>query len=276
MVRRVTGPMDGPVDGPVGGASSPGGTAGRSVTAKVMAVLAAFEDGSGRLTLTEIARSAGLPKPTAHRLLAELVAAGALRRDEAGRYRVGRRIWRIGQSAGRELTDSARRHLADLFALTGETCRLAIRDEDQVLVIDRLLGSADPGGTAPPGERRPLHTTATGQVLLAYEEPWIRQAYTDRLPAGPAARLADDLAVVRQRGYGVLVEDSQAGYAVAVPVLLDDDRAVAAVGLMTPAGRRDELDRRVRALQATARRIEPEARAWPHTRTIVQALGTAD
>lgn len=262
MVRRMTGPE---------AAAQPG----RSVTAKVVAVLAAFEEGPGRLTLTEIARSAGLPKPTAHRLLAELVAAGALRRDDAGRYRVGRRIWRVGQNAGRELQDSARRHLADLFALTGETCHLAIRDEDQVLVIDRLLGSADPSA-AEPGRRRPLHLTATGLVLLGYEEPWIRQAYADRLPAGRGARLADDLAAVRQRGYAALVEDGGAGYAVAVPVLLDDDRAVAAIGLVAPSGRRDELERRVRALQATARRIEPEARGWPHTRTIVRAVEAGD
>lgn len=241
----------------------------RSVTAKVMAVLAAFEEGSGTLTLTEIARSAGLPKPTAHRLLAELVAAGALRRDDAGGYRVGRRLWRIGQGAGRELTGSARRHLADLFASTGETCHLAIRDEDQVLVIDRLLGRADPA-VAPPGERRPLHLTATGRVLLGYEEAWIRQAYTDRLPPGPGARLADELAAVRQRGYAVLVEQDQAGCAVAVPVLLDHDRAVAAIGLVTPTGRRDEVERRVKALQATARRMEPEARGWPHLRTVVR------
>jgi DNA-binding IclR family transcriptional regulator len=244
---------------------------GRTVTAKVMAILGAFEEGPSRLSLTEISRAAGLPKPTAHRLLAELVTSGALRRDGAGRYRVGRRIWRIGQNAGRELQDSARRHLADLFGQTGESCHLAIRDEDQVLLIDRMHGSAEPAPGSSPGDRRPLHLTATGQVLLGFEEPWILQAYLARMPPGRAARLADQLATVRQRGWAALVEDAHAGYAVAVPVL-DDEHAVAAIGLVTPTGRRAELDRRVRALRLTAERIEPEARRWPNTRSIIRVF----
>ena len=45
---------------------------GRSVTSRVLAVLEAFTDRRPCLTLSEIARQAGLPTPTAHRLVGEL------------------------------------------------------------------------------------------------------------------------------------------------------------------------------------------------------------
>ena len=59
--------------------------AGPSVTSRVLAILSAFDERTPRLTLTEIADSAGLPLSTAHRLVGELVAWDALERDLDGR-----------------------------------------------------------------------------------------------------------------------------------------------------------------------------------------------
>jgi DNA-binding IclR family transcriptional regulator len=266
---------------------------GRSVTAKAMAILGAFEDGPPTLSLTAIAAAADLPMPTAHRLVGELVAWGALRRDESGRYRLGRRIWRIGQNAGRELRDSARRHLTDLIATTGESCHLAIRDEDQALVVDRLYGSGS-GRSAPPlttarsmprtaphtsvgrdttaGDRFPLHACAVGQVLLAFESQWIREGYLGRLERPERRRLADELAALRRRGYAALVEEATAGYALAVPVLTDAEHAAAAIGLASAGGDRATVRRYVAALHQAARRMAPEARRWPNQRAVVGAF----
>ncbi|MFD0491986.1 helix-turn-helix domain-containing protein [Saccharopolyspora spinosporotrichia] len=46
--------------------------AGRSVTARALSVLTAFDIDHSRLTLTAIARRAGIPLATAHRLVREL------------------------------------------------------------------------------------------------------------------------------------------------------------------------------------------------------------
>jgi len=242
----------------------------------VLAILGAFEDGPATLTLTEIAAAAQLPMPTAHRLAAELVEWGALRKDAGGRYRVGRRIWKIGQNAGRELRDSARRHLSDLFTLTGETCQLAIRDGEQALVIERIYGSAEALRSTKAGDRLPLHSTAVGLVLLAYEPPWLREAYLARpgLPLDPQdrRRLAEELTAVRERGHAVCAPEAPAGCSIAVPVLVDPDHAVAAIGLVTPAAVQQHRARHVAALNQAAHRMEPEARRWPNTRAIVAAF----
>lgn len=53
---------------------------GASVVSRAVAVLDAFDERHRRLTLTELARRAGLPLPTTHRLAGELTAHGALAR----------------------------------------------------------------------------------------------------------------------------------------------------------------------------------------------------
>src|SRR3712207_8486069 len=69
-----------------------GTTAGRSVTARALAVLGAFDSSAPRLTLSEIAERSGTPLSTAHRLLGELTGWGALHRRPDGRYEIGRRL----------------------------------------------------------------------------------------------------------------------------------------------------------------------------------------
>ena len=73
---------------------------GRSVTAKLAAILASFTSGSVQ-QLTELARHSGLPVSTTHRLAAELTATEFLQRSSGGGFRIG--------PALRDLTDPAPR-----------------------------------------------------------------------------------------------------------------------------------------------------------------------
>ena len=75
-----------------GNVSSPGAT----VTSRALALVGAFDEEHRRLTLTELAHRAELPVPTAHRLVSELVAWGALARTSSGDYVIGRRLWDLG------------------------------------------------------------------------------------------------------------------------------------------------------------------------------------
>jgi DNA-binding IclR family transcriptional regulator len=95
-----------------GNTSHPGAT----VTSRALALLGAFDDDHRRLSLTTLAGRAGLPVPTAHRLVAELVAWGALARTGSGEYVVGRRLWDIGllAPARTDLRELASPYLHDL------------------------------------------------------------------------------------------------------------------------------------------------------------------
>ena len=57
---------------------------GASVTSRALALIGAFDAKHRRLSLSELAERAELPVPTAHRLVRELVAWGALSRTTCG------------------------------------------------------------------------------------------------------------------------------------------------------------------------------------------------
>src|SRR3954467_5609084 len=68
---------------------------GRSGTSKIPSILLPFTEGSEH-SLTEIARLAGLPISTAHRLTSELACCRLLERTDDGHYRAGLPLRMIG------------------------------------------------------------------------------------------------------------------------------------------------------------------------------------
>ena len=143
--------------------------AGVTVTSRVLAILGSFDAGHPSLTLTEIAQRAGLTPPTAHRLVGELTAWGALRRTGPGRYVIGRRMWDLGLLAPVQtgLRDVASPFLHDLYGATLATVHLAVRDGARALYLDCVSGHASVPVVSKAGSRLPLHSTGVGKVLLA-------------------------------------------------------------------------------------------------------------
>lgn len=245
---------------------------GRSVASRILAVFEAFEHGGPSLSLSRIAELSGLPISTAHRIVSELQAWGALSRDAQGRYQIGLRLWELGQNAGRRLRETARPFLQDLFSLTGETAHLAVREGNEALYVDRIYGSKRVPRASRIGGRLPLHATAVGKVLLAYEEPWFREAYL----AGALARLtafthvdadalADELAEIAARGYAVTGEEARVGAcSIAVPVGpgpgsgsgSGSGPVEAAIGIVALVSQMPTLTQHVPVLQGVARRID--------------------
>ncbi|WP_040455443.1 IclR family transcriptional regulator [Kribbella catacumbae] len=244
---------------------------GRSVTSKVLLLLEAFESSGSPMTLTQIAAHADVPLPTAHRLVGELVDWGALERDENGRYVVGLRLWEVAQNAGRQLRETARPYLQDLFSLTQETSHLAIREGHEALYIDRVYSSKRVPRASRVGGRLPLHATAVGKILLAFEDPWLREAYVARDLEAPTrhthvnpARLLLELDSIREQGYATTYEEVRPGScSIAVPVQREPGHAVAAIGLVMLSTQAAQMERYLPALQGIARRIEPAVARWP-------------
>ncbi|MFD3430557.1 IclR family transcriptional regulator [Nocardia fluminea] len=235
---------------------------GLSVTSRALAILAAFDQRYRRLTLTELAARAELPVPTAHRLVGELVAWGALSRTESGNYVIGRRLWDIGLLAPVQsgLRQIASPYLHDLYGATLATVHLAVRDGTQVLYIDRLSGHASVPVVSSIGSRLPLHATGVGKVLLAHAPTEIRSAVLADLPRitrytlNQPGVLSRQLERVREDDFATTVEEMSLGAcSVAVPIRAGGE-VVAALGVVVPSLDRDQA-RLVSALQVAARGI---------------------
>jgi DNA-binding IclR family transcriptional regulator len=246
-----------------GNTSVPGAT----VVSRALALLFAFDDAHRRLTLSELAQRAGLPLPTAHRLVGELVAGGALVRRPSGEYVVGRRLWQAGLLAPVEtgLREVAAPFLNDIHAATRATVHLAVRERDAVLYLERLSGGASVPVVSTVGSRLPLHATGVGKALLAHAPDDVVEFVLARLSRitpytiTQPARLLEQLERVRKDGYATTVEEMTLGAcSVAVPIRAggeeDAGPVVAAVGIVVPSLKRDRA-RLVAALQVAARGI---------------------
>lgn len=237
--------------------------AGRSVLSKVSAVLGAFESLRRPLSLTEIAEHAELPASSAHRIVNDMVDEELLNRMVDGRYQVGLRVWRLGQVVGQQLRETANPYVQDLYSLTGETSHLAVRDGRDALYLIRLYGSRRVPRASFTGGRLPLHSTAVGKVLLAFEEPWIREAYLGgqldpetKYTIGQPQRLARNLADIKAQGFATTREEQRIGTSsIAVPVF-HSGKIGSAVGLVLPADKFPTLERHLPTLQAISQRIE--------------------
>lgn len=237
---------------------------GRTVTSRILAILEAFEANGPTLTLSQVAEHTQIPVSTAHRLMSELEEWGALTRDDNGRYHVGLRLWGLAQGGGLRLRDSARPFLQDLFSLTQETAHLAIREGSEALYVDRIYSSKRVPRASRIGGRLPLHATAVGKVLLAYEAPWFRDAYLHEHLAAPTRRthvnpkvLVQELAQIADQGFAITNEEVRVGAcSIAVPVRGRPGSTDAAIGLVLLATQSSNLTRHLPVLRGISTRIE--------------------
>ncbi|GGL18480.1 IclR family transcriptional regulator [Mangrovihabitans endophyticus] len=234
-----------------------------SVTSRVLDLFGAFDDDHRSLTLSALARRAGLPLATAHRLVAELVKHGALVRQNSGAYVVGRRMWNLGLLAPVEtgLRQAAAPFLQDLYGATLATVHLAVRDDAVALYVERVSGHASVPVVSQVGSRLPLHTTGVGKVLLAHAPEDVRTRVLANLSrvtpytVTQPGRLLTQLRRVLADGYATTSEEMSMGASsIAVPVREASGEVVAAVGFVVADLRRDRA-RLLSALQVAARGI---------------------
>lgn len=237
--------------------------AGATATSRILAILGAFDSDHRRLKLSDLARRAELSLTTAHRVVTELTAGGALTRLDQGDYVIGPRIWDLGLLAPirADLRQTASPFLHDLYAATLATVHLAVRDGVEVLYLDRLAGHASVPVVSQVGSRLPMHATGVGKVLLAHAPEEVRREALARLTRITAhtitqpGRLTGQLERVRRDGYAQTTEEMSLGAcSVAVGIRDRSGAVVAALGIVVPDLRRTR-PRLVSALQVAAQGV---------------------
>ncbi|GAA4707786.1 IclR family transcriptional regulator [Pseudonocardia yuanmonensis] len=215
-----------------------------TVLGRSIRLLGAFRPGDDVLTLAEIHRRAGVPKPTAHRLLIQLAGWQLVERTPEG-YRLGLRLFELGQLAPRPrgLREIVSPVLTRLHDLTGLTVHLAVLDDTEVVYVHKLDVPGAPPLASAIGGRMPAHCTAVGKAVLAHAPAAGTYAVLDkglrrltpRTLVTPSLFL-DQLRAARQRGYSTDQEESAVGVScIAAPILDADRRAVAAVSVTARA-----------------------------------------
>jgi IclR family transcriptional regulator, pca regulon regulatory protein len=215
-----------------------------------LAILSAFTPDRPALGISELARKLDLTRSTTHRYVATLATLGYLQQDDSTRkYRLGPRVLDLGFSVlgSLELREIAGPHLRRLTDATGHTSNLAIRDDTDVILIDRVRGR--PGRyhhleyTLHIGSRLPSYCSATGKALLAFLPRRDLDRLIERIELvqrGPRT-LTDKRALLAEleevRRTGVAVNDEELDSAlrsIAAPVRSRSGEVVAAVNVSIP------------------------------------------
>src|SRR5580704_13237882 len=111
--------------------------------AKGLRILSLFDEQRPTWRVSDLAAAAGLPMPTAYRVVMTLASEGYLDHMPNGDYRPGVRTLTLGTAALRslDLVGIATPKLTDLGQRTGETVNLAVLSGDRVLYLIRLRNS---------------------------------------------------------------------------------------------------------------------------------------
>ena len=134
---------------------------------RAFAVLEALAADERPVGIAELVDLTGLPQGTVHRLLQSLHQRGYVRRDAARKYSLGTSAVRLADAAQRAMVRSARPHLAELVAISGETANLAVLEGDDVVYVAQVPSPHTLRMFAEVGRHVPPHSTAVGKVLLA-------------------------------------------------------------------------------------------------------------
>lgn len=240
----------------------------RSSVVRSFAVLQAIAALQGPATLSEIARKARLPKTTAYRLLTALLACDAVCRV-GDRYDVGTIIRKLGTRESEPHLVTLRRAvkpiLVDLCQSTGGVAALCVARGVLLQQLDAVHGHGMQVLADQYGEFGPMHCTAGGKALLAFNPDLAARhavhadltRFTIRTITA-AEMLEVELAATRARGLAIARAEYLNGVMeMAVPLLDANGNAIAAI---TVVGRQAQYEERqneawLRAAAASAYRM---------------------
>jgi IclR family transcriptional regulator, pca regulon regulatory protein len=213
--------------------------------ARGLDVIRAFQPHQPAMSLAAVADAAGLPRPTARRILLTLEELGYVR-QAAGSYELTPRVLELGMTyvLSRNLWEVARPHMEALVARTHESSSIAQLDGSDIVYVARVAVPKIIALAVTIGTRFPAMPTSLGKVLLAALPP----GQAERVLAEPsrsgitprwqpdAARRAAELREVRARGWSLTDEQLAAGIrSVAAPLRDGDGQVIAALNVTVHA-----------------------------------------
>lgn len=210
---------------------------------RAAAILRLLAGGERRLGLSDVASSLGLAKGTAHGILRTLQQEGFVEQDPvSGRYQLGAELLRLGNSYldVHELRARALVWTDDLARSSGEAVYLGVLHQQGVLIVHHVFRPDDSRQVLEVGAMHPLHSSALGKVLSAYDPvahgeatEMKREMLTPRTVTGDA-EFEEVLDLTRARGWGADLEETWDGVAsIAAPI---HDRRRMPVGAVAVTG----------------------------------------
>lgn len=235
-----------------GGFPRPGLRGGPRSVARVLDLVGRLAAAPQGLPLAALAAATSAPKTSLLGLLRGLAAEGYAIQHETrwhlGPEAVGLARAILAAAGDGDLVATARPALERLAGTVGETAMLAVLAPDRRAMIyaDKVESRTALRFAATVGDARPIHCTAGGRVMLAFQPPpwpaeFLRSA---RLTPHSLSSVTDRRALrrivaeTREKGFAVTLGEATEGVAgIAAPVLGAHGEVVAALVLAGPIAR---------------------------------------
>lgn len=216
--------------------------------AQLLDAIAAQEDDA---SLKILSAETGLHPSTAFRILSSLIEHGFVERTTRGNYQLGIKLMQLGSRvhASVDIRKVALPLMERLRDDLGETVNLTVREEDEVVYIERTLAKRMIRVEQVIGSRAPLHVTAVGKLMLGDQGVAACRSYAKRskLPAYTVnthtkiTALLQDCTESAKRGYALDDEEAELGVGCIGTLVRDaSGHVVAGISVSAPIERRRE------------------------------------
>lgn len=209
--------------------------------ARGLSVVRAFDRANSRLTLSQVATRTGLTRAVARRNLLTLRHLGYVGADGRDFY-LRPRVLELGYSylASLGLGEIALQAMEDLSHRVGESCSMAVLDDDDIVYVARVPVRRVMSIALGVGARLPAFATSMGRVLLAALDDaeldaWLAvhklRAITPNTLFKPGP-WREEIARVRRDGHAIVAQELELGLcSIAVPVHAGNGRVVAGLNV---------------------------------------------
>jgi IclR family KDG regulon transcriptional repressor len=217
---------------------------------KVFAILQSLSE-RDETGISELSVRLAMPKATVYRFLQTMKTLGYVRQQvDSERYGLSMRMFELGAKALQypDLVEIAKPHMQRLSDATGETVHLGTLIDSEIIYVHKVDSRHMLGMYSRVGRRAPLHCTAIGKVLLAWESPLRRahilkgcdfKAYREKTITSPEA-FATELERTLSQGFGQDREEFDDHIrCAAIPIFDRLNQVVAGMSVSFPSFRYD-------------------------------------
>ena len=194
-------------------------------------ILSLFTVSRPQMGITEIGEALQLSKTTVHGIIRTLTLRGFLQQDpETRKYSLGLSIYEMGTRVSEtiKINQVSYGHATRLAQKTGQTIRVAVWDQDTIIITLNVTSDLENPYIQPAGIRLPAYCTALGKAILsAMPEQQLHTYLKKNIDYTPFtehtirsdAQLVKELEIIRKRKYAEDREESFSGIScVATPI----------------------------------------------------------
>lgn len=214
-----------------------------SSVSKALRILKAFDTQQSVWRVGQLAEELNFSESTVSRLIQTLVDENFLEEDhEEPGYRLGSALLALGGHyiGDSELYQEVAPVLNKLVLETGASAHIVVRNQHQILYLNKQIGPYYSDIKTQTGAFNPPHATSSGKVLLAYSPKEVSElilngtleVFTEHTLTNPI-KLKSNFEKIRQQGYSVSMEELAIGnYSIAAPVYNYENDVVCAITIV--------------------------------------------